>query len=223
MNRWVYLSHFLAPDTPAYGGCPSLEVSPTKCMAQGDSCNTAQWSFPNHLGTHVDLPRHFVAAGQTLSDYGPEAWVFERIHLLDVSPATPGQTLGPSNLPVTAIPTGTELLLIKTGFEQHRGTPSYWQAGPVLRPELADALRQRCPGLRAIGFDTISLSSWTDRDTGREAHKTFLDHEQAILPVEDMALSAVGPETVFHRVVVCPLRVVNADGAPVTVLAEVGS
>jgi kynurenine formamidase len=62
-SQWKYLSHPLHPGAPAYGGGNAFLDEPDKQMSQGDSCNTRKWHLSNHMGTHIDFPRHFAANG----------------------------------------------------------------------------------------------------------------------------------------------------------------
>ena len=88
-------------------------------------------------------------------------------------------------------------------------------------PNFAVALRSCFPELRVLGFDSISLSSFAHRKIGREAHKTFLDHHRPILLLEDMDLCMVDNIITLKQVIVAPLRVDGADGAPCTVFANI--
>jgi kynurenine formamidase len=67
-------------------------------------------------------------------------------------------------------------------------------------------------------MDLISVSSYSNREEGRKAHHAFLnpDEGEIILLIEDMKLDTDGP---FNKVIVAPLLIDNADGAPCTVLA----
>tara|TARA_B100000959_G_scaffold123511_1_gene129595 strand:- start:506 stop:1168 length:663 start_codon:yes stop_codon:yes gene_type:complete len=210
-----FLSHPLSPATPAYGGGSGMTIETTSTIAQGDSSNTQRWTLSNHLGTHVDAPRHFVESGKNLDDYDASFWRFTHPCLVDI-PAMAGELLGPDQLRGKFC-NDCDLLLIRTGFEDRRNTESYWSENPGLHPDLADWLRENHGTVRAVGLDTISISSWTDRQTGRVAHRHFLEGESPILLIEDMKLSAfVGP---VSEVVIAPLIVVGADGAPCTVFA----
>jgi kynurenine formamidase len=71
------------------------------------------------------------------------------------------------------------------------------------------------------GLDSISLSSFTHRETGHEAHKAFLDHPNPILLLEDMDLSAIDNSVKLKQVIVSPLRVEDADGTLCTVFANI--
>lgn len=219
----MYLSHALHPGMPAYGGGESFQSAPVKSIGSGDPCNTSRWSMPNHIGTHIDFPRHFDDSGKTFGDYPAGFWTLRKVHIRDMSHQGPGSDINEAALNPSAIPDDTELLIIRTGFGARRGDPIYWQAGPVFMLELADALRRRCPSIRIMGFDAISLSSWADRDLGRAAHRAFLNHPRPILLLEDMNLLSVAPETSFLTVVVSPLGVAEADASPCTVIGEVAA
>jgi arylformamidase len=217
----IYLSHFLGTDTPFYGGDNTFQVEQLRSMAAGEACNSSRWSFPNHAGTHIDLPRHFVHDGNCMDDYPPDFWLFRNIAAVDISPLMSASLIGPSMLEKSEVSETVELLLLKTGFGRVRKTPAYWRENPVFTPELADYLRTRFPSLRVFGFDSISISSWSDRMTGREAHRAFLGGERPILLIEDMNLDAVDESMDFSMVTVAPLLVTGADAAPCTVIAEV--
>lgn len=75
VSKWIYLSYPLNCETPAYGGGESLKIRHEKSIEERDSCNTSYWSFSNHLGTHIDFPRHFVREGKTSDDYDPQFWI----------------------------------------------------------------------------------------------------------------------------------------------------
>jgi len=221
MSKWIYLSHFLDSTTPAYSGGETFQSIGLKSIEHGDTCNTARWIMPNHIGTHIDFPRHFIEGGKSFSDYTPEFWILNAVHLIDVSPVAPSSRIAEDLLNIESIEANTDILIIKTGFGEQRDNECYRNAGPVFMPELADALRKQCPGIRLMGFDTISLSSWSDRELGRIAHRAFLCHSWPILLLEDMDLLQVGNNTKFHKVIISPLCVSNADASPCTVLAEI--
>ncbi len=222
-SRWLLLSHPLTPRTPAYGARDRFRSEPVSSIRRGDTANTSRWTLStNHLGSHVDVPRHFFPRGKTVTDYAAGEWIFDRVLLLDV-PCRSARLIGPSDLP-RRIPARTQLLLLRTGSEKRRGSPAYWRDNPGLAPELGGWLRRFCPALQAVGLDFISATSWQHRSAGRESHRALLDPDGAGTPLrilEDLALARVaGP---IRRVVVAPLLVAAADGAPVTVLAELAA
>lgn len=214
-SKYAYLSHFISPYTPLYGGATGINIKPDKQIHKGDSCNTLHCSFPNHISTHVDFPRHFSDEGKSLEDYQPEDWVFNLVTLIDYS-ASPGEIISLEKF-LGKIPTETDLLLLRTGFQKKRGQETYWKENPGIAPESAEHLRRHSPSIRALGLDFISVSSFTNRALGREAHKRFLvDYD--ILLIEDMNLENITGE--IKKVMGFPLLVQDADGVPVTMVAE---
>lgn len=218
-SEWVWLSHPLAPDTPAYGGGEGLELHCVKSIASGDSCNTAKLILSNHLGSHVDAPRHFYSGGQAVDTYAPDEWIFSSPSLIDI-PLNSPDLITPGHLSVALSETSydVDLLLIRTGFEACRGDRRFWEAAPGLHPELADWLRTKLPRLRAIGVDCISVSSFQHREAGRAAHKALLGAGWRLF--EDLALANLSVDCI-HSVIALPLRISNGDGAPCTVIAEI--
>lgn len=182
-------------------------------MSKGDTCNEMAWSIGNHAGTHVDAPRHFVQKGKTVDQFSSEDWLFNQVELVTLRSIKPGQMIMPED--VDSLRKDTELVLIKTGYERYRRTKAYWYNAPGLHPDLAGWFKKKCPKIRAVGMDIISISSIQHRELGRAAHREFLG--RGILLVEDMKLSVlkIAPE----KVLVAPLLVKNADAAPCCVFA----
>lgn len=218
MTAPIWLSHPFSPETPGYRGASTLEVELMSSIAGGDTANSARWVFPNHSGTHIDAPAHFYDGAPTLTDYPPDWWIFDRPCVVDVEAGTE-PLLGPDHLR-SDIRTGTDLVLLRTGYEAERQTERYWSGNPGLDPELAHWLRARHPSVRAVGMDLISVTGYECRTEGRIAHRAFLDPSAPILPIEDMALAAAPVD--LDRVMVVPLRVVSADGGPCTVIGFPG-
>lgn len=214
-----WLSHALDERTPAYGGGVGLSIGVEKSLAEGGSCNMIRVTLSNHLGSHVDVPRHFLHDGRTIDAYDPSDWVFNVPRLIDLSPVEPGCIIYPSTIDLvgSGCDARTDLLLIRTGFEKWRGEDVYWRDGPGFSPDLAEYLVSALPRVRAIGFDSISLSSYQHRELGREAHRRFLGANVRIF--EDLALSQVNRCDSLASVMALPLRIAGADGAPCTVLA----
>jgi len=221
MSEWIYLSYPINCKIPVYGNGPGIQIIRDKDMANGDSCNTSQWSLSSHLGTHVDLPRHFVQHGKCVTDYPSDFWFFSFPAVIDISPVTPGSVIGPKELNLDCVPEDIDMLLIKTGFCHLRQEEVYWKQNPGFAPELADSLRKEFSGLRVLGLDSISLSSFVHRDLGRQTHRVFLDGERPILPLEDLDLISIGADTELKEVIVAPIRIENADGAPCTVIGKI--
>jgi kynurenine formamidase len=218
---WIYLSHELSETTPAYGNGRSLVREKEKEMEKADSCNTQVWHLSNHLGTHVDGPRHFSVSGTFLDQYPAQFWICTRVCHRMMQSVAPDGIITPDHPALQDIPADTDLLLIQTGFWKNRGQTAYVFNNPGFDPDLADDLRSRVPALKMVGFDSISLTGFSARDLGRKAHQAFLDHDRPILIIEDMDLSGLGKKSMIHQVIVGPVRVKNSDAAPCTVIAGI--
>ncbi len=213
------LSHFLNQETPCYAGNTSdISIEAASCICSGDSANSLIIKFKNHIGTHIDLPRHFSRNGKTLSDYPDSFWFFSNIQLIDL-PCKPSQMIMVKDLE-HKINNSTDFLIIKTGFESYRSEEAYWNSNPGIHSEVGHWLREKFPCLRAIGFDFISLSSFKNREEGRKSHRAFLDGESSepIVIIEDMFLSEAPKE--FKEIIISPLLIENADGVPVTIFSK---
>lgn len=87
MKNIIDITIPLGPDTPLYPGDPQPELELLNCISEGDALTASKLHLASHVGTHVDLPAHFVENGATLGDYtvdrfvGP-GWVLD---LSDVS------------------------------------------------------------------------------------------------------------------------------------------
>jgi arylformamidase len=217
---WIFLSHILGEDSPGYGGASAFCKKEAKSIKSGDASNNSIWELSNHMGTHVDAPYHFDDAGLKVSDYSTEEWIFDRVYIHE-GEYRQGQLIGPDGWE-QKIPDDCELLLIRTGFEAHRAEKIYWEANPGLSPDLAAWLRSNRPQIRALGIDTISITSYQHREVGREAHRAFLGRNRPgnpILLIEDMKLGELSRNP--KKVIVAPLLIKDADGSPVTVFAEI--
>jgi len=203
-----------------YGNSNGFLRKAVNRIKKGAGCNTELWQMLNHIGTHVDVPRHFDDMGQCVNDFDAEFWIFEKIYMVSIC-ASPGELIDLSkerqNIPMDA-----ELLLIKTGFDKFRGTDIYWENNPGLSFELADWLRKNRSSVRAVGCDLVSVSSWRDREAGRKAHRCFLERGEGdpIVLVEDMDMSTIDERTTIRNIYILPIRVRGADGAPCTIMAE---
>jgi arylformamidase len=213
-----YLSYPLSENTPLYGGGSGISIQPEHEMAKGDSCNTLKLNLSNHSGTHIDFPVHFNINGKTLSDYSPDFFLFMAVELIDLSGFVNDCDIIDSHLFPEVINEKAELVMIKTGYADYRGTDRFNLTPPGLSHNLAEYFRSSYPRLRCVGVDLISISGYCNRPEGRLAHKSFLNPDigEPILLIEDMNLE---PYQSGMKVIVAPLLIKDADGAPCTVMA----
>lgn len=223
MRKILVLSHIISQNTPSYGNRDRIFIRDNSSILKGETANSSCWIFSNnHIGTHIDSPRHFSKDGKKTQDFPPTDFFYDAPFLIDINCAE-GKLIDIKDLSKLedVIPKDIDLLLIRTGYEKHRVDAKYWNDGPGLAAELANYFREKFPNLRCVGFDFISLTSWNFRAEGRVSHEAFLTPEKSekpILVIEDMALAAIN--TGLKNVIVAPLFVEDGNGGAVTVFAE---
>ena len=212
IKKVCFLSHIINKQTPLYAGKKDIALKNDRSIKKGNSYNTMHWSFPNHTGTHLDAPAHFIEKGLSITDFKASDWFFNRVSLVEIINIEPGHIVKPEDMKDI---NDCQLLLIRTGFEKYRSEEIYWQNSPGLHPQLAGHLREKCPSLKGVGIDFISISNLNNRELGREAHKAFLGDN--IFLIEDMKFSEL--KGTPDLVIVAPLLVETSDGSPCTVFA----
>jgi arylformamidase len=217
-GNWIYLSHFYNDQTPGYGGKKDFVALEDRCISKGDKCNQLKISMSNHVGTHIDLPFHFHAAGRKLQDYTPSEWFFTNVEMVEVD-VKKNDLLKPHHFPKFS--QETECLLIKTNFENYRHDEEYWKENPGLTAELGLFFKKNYPKLKIIGVNFISATPFQNKEEGKFAHLTFLGTEggNPILIIEDMKLSPIKSTMKIKQLNIAPFLIESADGTPVTISA----
>lgn len=202
---------------PVYGGSSGPDLTSLKAIDKGDSCNTWRMCLENHWGTHVDGPNHFFANGKKIIDYPADFWILDNPQVLNVQ-LEPGELLKWETIGAH-IDADTDLLLLKSGWGQNRGSDLYWKESPGIHADIGIGLRNLKSSIRAVGIDWISVSSFVHREDGRKTHQAFLNPEGAgepVLLIEDMDLTT--DLTMLTKVFIAPLIVECIDSAPCTVI-----
>lgn len=221
---YVLLSHVLSPDGPSYPGSPEMGVEKRAVIGEDSDFNDAISHLPNHLGTHMDAPRHFVPGGVTFAELGPERFNFDGDETLLIDLPERGEPKSIVTVediePYAAEFDGIRLLLIRTGFERYRAADPqvYMEQGPCLDPELCRWLAEHT-GVQCIGLDWISVGApWND--LGTEAHRQLLGayRDRFITAIEDLSLAPVGDKWIDF-VTLGPLRIAGIDSSQVSVTA----
>jgi arylformamidase len=217
-NQYIYLSYFLNDQTPLYGGGKGIHVLPDRSIPAGDTANTKTLKFQNHSGTHIDYPNHFFNLGSTSEKYSAAFWIFAKPHLI-IRSTDDDEIVNFTDEELSTIPEDVDFLIFKSGFGNHRSNERYWLNNPGFSPELGKVLKSRFPLLKILGMDFISLTSYQNRELGREAHRQFLGGDKPILLVEDMDLSLLFDTP--KSLTCLPLLIEGLDGSPVTIIAEI--
>lgn len=223
INKLIYLSHALNTETPTYGGLDRLEIKPIHSIDKGDVANTSSWKFTNnHIGTHLDTPYHFDAAGKQTLDYPADFWLFNKVSVVKIE-CNYGRLITIADFDKLDVDSDVELLLIDTDYERFRTLPKFHNDNPGFHSELANYLRAHFPKLRCIGFDSISLTSWNFIEEGIKSHHAFLgplDNGEPILIIEDVTFSNLNSDDQLEWVLVSPLRIAEGNGGPITIFGK---
>lgn len=80
----MYLSHPLDPKDLAWPGEPVVEV--TRCTDVGEETPFSSFitKLPNHCGTHMDAPRHFVKDGLSINELPIEYFCHKEVALIEI-------------------------------------------------------------------------------------------------------------------------------------------
>ena len=166
-------------------------------------------SFASHTGTHIDAPNHILAGGKTLDTYPLEKF-YGKAAVVEVK--TP--TINEDNI-VQKIDLieQVDFVLFRSGWDKFWNEPEYFLGYPYFTDAAASLLTSY--NIKGIGIDTIS----PDEINSLSVHRLLLSAD--ILIIENLTgLSRLPDNTIFDFWAI-PLKIKNADGAPVRCWAEI--
>lgn len=191
---------------------PGLPAPSFRAIArvEEDGYAMSEYHLLNHIGTHVDAPSHQIAGGDTLDEIGLERLVTEAV-TIDVSTREPGP-LGVRELePYLGQIRPRDIVFLYSDNGRNWGSDAYWTDWSYPDAEAARALIER--GISAIGFDGPSADPVDS--TTFELHRVWLGAGRMI--IENATNLEQLPERA--QVVVAPLKVRGANGAPARIFA----
>jgi kynurenine formamidase len=200
---------------------PKLSVEQVDSINAGGPLNSFRVSFANHVGTHVDAPYHFSPTGRRIVDFGIDEYLFREPQVVDVPKGDSEYITTKDLLPGAPDLATCDLLLLRTGFSQYRSADPlrYAKSNPGLSGDAARFLLDRCPRLRAIGIDAVSIEFEAHYEHCFAAHRELLCNDaRPFLIIEDLALDLALDGLV--GVLVVPLFVAGIDASPCTVVGE---
>lgn len=207
--RVVDLSHAYHDGMPIFPGLPQPSFTPI-AKVEEDGYAMSDYHLLNHIGTHVDAPSHQILHGDTLDEIGLDRLVTEAV-TLDVSARVPGPlTAGDLEPHLDKVREG-DIVFLFSDNGRNWGTDAYWTGWSYPDEDAARGLIQR--GISAIGFDGPSADPVDS--TTFELHRVWLGAGRLIIEnvtnLDQLPLRA--------QVVVAPLKVREANGAPVRIFA----
>lgn len=224
----IDLSHPLAAEAPVYPGEQTLEVTVTKEFDR-DGYFSRRFSSPEHFGTHLDAPIHFIG-GQASVDQLTLDQLLAPAVVLDVT----GQVRRDADYQLSSadllawekvhgrIPSGA-VILARTGWGRNWSDPSrYLNADPqgVLHfPGFSLAAVEWLLESRetvGLGIDTLSVDYGPSKSF--PVHRAT--HSRGLYHLENLAnLETLPPRGAF--LIVAPLKLGGGSGAPARVFAVV--
>jgi kynurenine formamidase len=208
--RVVDLTHPYENGMPVFPGLPTPSFEPIATV-EDDGYAMTRYSMLNHIGTHVDAPAHQIAGGDTLDEIGLERLVTDAL-TIDVSGRSRHGAIPLSELePELGKVRAGDIVLLHSDNARNYGSDAYWTGWSYPDADAARALIER--GISAIGFDGPSADP-VDTTTF-DLHRIWLGAGRMIL--ENVANLDRLPERA--QVIVAPMKVAGANGAPVRIFA----
>ena len=225
LAQFVRISHDMTDDAPCWPGTPKLVRRQFTSLDNGDVSNTCDLLLFNHFGTHLDAPNHYNPHGPTLEKVPLDRFIYEHPLLVDIPKRDQELVTRQELEPYAAQLRDSDLILIRSGWGNLRGTQPYRYAaeGPGVSPEACSYLLE-FPHLKAVGMDFVSLAAYRKSEPeGTLAHQILCGLNSAgryLIIIEDVNLETVlgSPKRVYAM----PLFVKGIDGGPCTVIADIG-
>jgi kynurenine formamidase len=208
--RVLDLTHAFDNGMPVFPGLPDPSFTHIAQVEQ-DGYAMTSYSMLNHIGTHVDAPAHQIAGGDTLDEIGLERLVTDAVRI-DVSRREPHGPvpLGELEPELERVRAG-DIVLFYSDNARNYGSDAYWTGWSYPDADASRALIER--GISAIGFDGPSADPVDS--TTFDLHRIWLSAGRMIL--ENVNNLDQLPDRA--PVVVAPMKVARANGAPARIFA----
>jgi arylformamidase len=208
--RAVDLTHAFDNGMPVFPGLPDPSFEHIAQVEQ-DGYAMTRYSMLNHVGTHVDAPAHQIAGGDTLDEIGLERLVTDAVRI-DVSQRDPHGAIPLEELrgELDRVRRG-DIVLFYSNNARNYGTDAYWTGWSYPDPDASRALIER--GVSAVGFDGPSADPVDS--TTMDLHRIWLSAGRMIL--ENVNNLDLLPDRA--QIVVAPMKVARANGAPTRIFA----
>lgn len=202
--KWHDISVDLRSDLPVWPGDPHIRLERFQKIEEGADANVSSLAMGLHAGTHVDVPYHFLAQGENLSQidltrFLGQASVIEIHSSIDLITE-----------PVLAqLPRDSfiERVLFKTRNSQFWTDPGRKFHKDYVALDAGGAQFLIDAGVRLVGIDYLSIAPFR---AGRETHVKLLS--AGVLILEGLDLSGVNPG--MFELICLPLKLWQTEGAP---------
>lgn len=206
--KLIDLTHTFTSDMPVYPGDPNSSLEQIAHI-DSDTFNDHKLTSAMHVGTHMDAPLHMIKDGKTMNEISLNRFLGKGL-LLDVREKT---RIDASLLEVVNIEQGSIVLLF-TGFGKKYRSADYFETSPAITEDFAEKMIEF--GVNLVGMDM----SGPDHDTNWPVHKILLGND--ILILENLTNLDKLINVNEFEIIALPTKL-NADAAPVRVIAKIGS
>lgn len=170
--------------------------------------NTSVIEIGSHAGTHVDAPRHFINAGQSIDEIPLEKLVGP-VSIIDLSHKKEAECITIKDLNNLTI---TPRMLFYFGWSRYWDTPKFYSGYPFFESDAAQYLVDN--GVTVVGMDTPSpddsrITLLSDEDS--MIHKLFLSQGVTIIEYLNDLDKAIGDGWMLCAL---PLKLQGCDGSP---------
>lgn len=226
---FTYLSHILDPADVAWPGEPTVKV--TRCTDVNEQTPFSSFltTLPNHCGTHMDAPRHFVKDGLSINELPIEFFCHKDVALLEI-PKSDAEGITKEDLePYADILAKVSFAFFRTGYEQYRTSDParYQKEGPYIATSAGQYLSDNFPNLKGVGIDFLALGSPSskvpDAENPKNCHRYILGYYTGRFTtvIEDMHLSELPVGAKIKQFFNAPWRIAGLDSSQVTCIAEI--
>lgn len=183
------------------------------------SRNTTHVHIGTHSGTHLDAPSHFIAEGETISDFALGRFS-ANARLVDLTDVSPGEEVGVTSFSplMDRPPEPLGAILLNFNWSRFYGTPGYYSDQPFVSEAAMKFLCSLKPSI--IGYDLAMPDNPLDgfgAECDSPMHKLALG--QGILLLENLTFPSSVPDE--FQLFAFPLNLKGLDGSPVRAVGRV--
>lgn len=201
MRKLWDISQTLRPALPVWPGDTVFESEPVSAIGPDCPVKISRLTLSTHSGAHADAPNHYDPEGVDMAGAGLDFYIGECVL---VTATGNGPHVMPDDLDWDRIDSH-QRVLVRT---YERFPHDEWDS--AFRAMHADTIdRLAASGCRLIGVDAASLDPETSKTM--DAHHAVQRHDMRILE----GLVFDGVPNGCHELIALPLKIADADAAPV--------
>lgn len=211
---FIDLSHPIENKMPVFPGTPEVKIKQFSTIAK-EGYAEKELELATHIGTHMDAPAHMIDGGKSLDEYQISDFTGRAFMIPfaydDIDDMEQKEYLSQYENEIRE----SEFIILKTGWSEKWGTDEYFKNYHALDKTGAEYLSGF--RIKGIGLDAISIDQYDNEKF--DAHYEILGNE--ILIIENLTnLDKIRSSS--FKLYAFPLRITDADGSPLRVVAEIG-